>query len=175
MDVVLDFIKIAVPASLVVYAMYLAIKAMVAKQIVAKELDLKLKSLELTLPVRMQAFERMALFLERISPGNMLVRLDQTGMNAQVLHFTILEEIRKEFNHNVAQQVYIDKTTWEKIVNAKEDFVTKVNATFQEVNPEDDSVEYSKKLLQNSMNSDKSLIDLALDSLKDEMSKYYSV
>ncbi len=175
MNLLLDLIKITIPAALVLYAMYLAVKAILTKQLVAKELDIKQKSLEITLPVRMQAFERMALFLERIAPGNLLVRIDQTGMNAQVLHYTLLEEIRKEFNHNVAQQVYIDKDTWNKIVNAKEDFVTKINATYQEIDPEAKSVEFSKKLLEKSMGTDKNLIDLALDALKDEMAKYYQL
>ena len=72
MDSFLEILKLALPASLVLYGMYLAIKVMVSKSLLAKEIDIKIKSLEITLPVRMQAFERMSLFLERISTENLL-------------------------------------------------------------------------------------------------------
>lgn len=155
--------------------MYLAIKLMVSKSLLAKEIDLKHKSLEITLPARMQAFERMTLFLERISTENLLVRLNQQGMTATVLHYAVLEEIRNEFNHNVAQQVYLSKDLWSMVVTAKEDLVTKVNATFDNIDPEATGVEYAKKLLELNMANDINSIELALSSLKDELSKYYQI
>jgi hypothetical protein len=175
MDTFLEILKLVLPASLVLYGMYLAIKVMVSKSLLTKELELKQKSLEITLPVRMQAFERMALLLERISTDNLLVRLNKQGMTAGVLHYAILEEVRNEFNHNVAQQVYINKELWSIIVTAKEDLITKVNATFQEIDPEATSLEYAKKLLELTMATDISPIDHALSSIKDEMSKYYEI
>jgi hypothetical protein len=175
MDSFLEILKVVLPASLVLYGMYLAIKIMVSKSLVSKELDLKHKSLEITLPVRMQAFERITLFLERISTDNLLVRLNQQGMTASVLHYAILEEVRNEFNHNVAQQVYLSQELWSMVITAKEDLITKVNATFQEIDPEAPSVEYAKRLLEQTMVTDIDSIELALSSLKDELSKYYQI
>lgn len=175
MESFLDILKVVLPASLVLYGMYLAIKVMVSKSLLSKELDLKLKSLEITLPARMQAFERMTLFLERISTDNLLVRLNKSGMTASVLHYAILEEVRNEFNHNVAQQVYLSKELWSTVVTAKEDLVTKVNATFEETDPEASSLEYAKKLLELMMASDINAIDHALNSLKEELGKYYQI
>lgn len=175
MDSLLEILKLVLPAALVLYGMYLAIKVMVSKSLLTKEIDLKYKSLELTLPARMQAFERMALFLERISTDNLLVRLNQQGMSATILHYAILEEVRNEFNHNVAQQVYLSPELWSMVVTAKEDLITKVNATFQEIDPEASSVEYAKKLLEQTLENDIDSIELALSSLKDELSKYYQI
>lgn len=175
MESFLDILKVVLPASLVLYGMYLAIKVMVSKSLLSKELDLKQKSLEITLPVRMQAFERMTLFLERISADNLLVRLNKQGMTAGVLHYALVEEVRKEFNHNVAQQVYLNKDLWSMVVTAKEDLVTKINATFEEIDAEATSIEYAKKLLELTMATDIDSIELALTSLKEEMSKYYQI
>lgn len=175
MESFLEILKLILPASLVLYGMYLAIKVMIGKSLVIKQLELKHKSLEITLPARMQAFERMALFLERISTDNLLVRLNQQGMTASVLHYAIIEEVRNEFNHNVAQQVYLSKELWSMVVSAKEDLVTKVNATFQETDPDAPSVEYAKRLLEQTLETDIDSIELALSSLKDELSKYYEI
>ncbi len=175
MDSAIEILKLVLPATLVLYGMYLAIKVMVSKSLLAKELDLKQKSLEITLPVRMQAFERITLFLERISTDNLLVRINRPNMTAAVLHNDILEEIRNEFNHNVAQQVYLSVDLWSMVVTAKEDLVTKVNATFEEIDPEASSIAYAKKLLELTMASDIDSIGLALSSLKEELSKYYQI
>jgi len=175
MNSFIEILKLVLPATLVLYGMYLAIKVMVSKSLLAKELDLKQKSLEITLPVRMQAFERITLFLERISPDNLLVRINKTGMSAAVLHNGILEEVRNEFNHNVAQQVYLSADMWSMVVTAKEDLITKVNATFGQMDTEASSLDYARKLLEQSMVTDIDSIGLALASLKEEMSKYYQI
>ena len=173
MDSFLEILKLGLPAAFVLYGMYLAIKVMVSKSLLTKELDIKIKSLEITLPVRMQAFERMSLFLERISTENLLVRINQSGMTASELHAAILAEVRNEFNHNVAQQVYLSPELWGMVVSAKEDLITKVNATIEEMDATATSVDYAKKLLELTIATDISSIELALTSLKEELSKYY--
>ncbi|MCF6353066.1 MAG: hypothetical protein L3J06_08655 [Cyclobacteriaceae bacterium] len=175
MDSFFEMLKFILPAALVLYGMYLAIKVMVSKSLLAKELEIKHRSLEITLPVVMQAFERMALFLERVSVDNLLIRVNQSGMTAAVLHSSIIDEIRNEFNHNVAQQVYLSNELWNMIVTAKEDLVTRVNATFQETDPEASSLDYAKKLLERTMENDIDSIELALSTLKEELSKYYQI
>ncbi len=175
MDSFIEILKLVLPATLVLYGMYLAIKVMVSKSLLSKELDLKQKSLEITLPVRMQAFERITLFLERISTDNLLVRINKPGVSAAILHNDILEEVRNEFNHNVAQQVYLSADMWSMVVTAKEDLITKVNATFTEMDTEASSLDYARKLLELSMATDIDSIGLALTSLKEEMSKYYQI
>jgi len=130
MESFVEIVKIVLPAALVLYGMFIAIRTMISKSLVSKELDIRAKSIEITLPARMQAFERMALFLERIAPENLLVRVNRNGMSAGELHHTILQEIRNEFNHNVAQQVYLSKELWSMIITAKEDLLTPKTRNF---------------------------------------------
>lgn len=175
MESFVEIVKIVLPAALVMYGMFLAIRTMISKSLVSKELDIKAKSIEITLPARMQAFERMALFLERIAPESLLVRVNRNGMSAGELHHIILQEIRNEFNHNVAQQVYLSKELWSMIISAKEDLLTRVNATFQEMDVEASSIEYAKKLIASNSSSEINSIELALNELKEELGKYYQL
>lgn len=68
MQSIIELLKILIPAAAVLYGMYLTIQTFLQKQFEIKELDIKQKNIEIIMPIRLQAFERMILFLERISP-----------------------------------------------------------------------------------------------------------
>ena len=109
MEAIIDFIKILVPAALVLYAMYLTVKAFLNKELEKTRLEIKEKNIEVVLPVRLQAYERIVLFLERMSPNNLVTRLNQAEMTAKVFQQIMLREISDEYNNNVSQQVYMSE------------------------------------------------------------------
>src|SRR6187402_2317698 len=109
MEALIEFIKILLPASIVLYAAYLLVRSFIQREIDLKKLEIRSRSIETVLPNRLQAFERMTLFLERMSPQNLLVRLNTESMPAREFHQILLSEIRNEYNHNVSQQIYISE------------------------------------------------------------------
>ncbi|ARN79170.1 hypothetical protein BST97_14915 [Nonlabens spongiae] len=72
-----------------------------------------------TLPSRMQAYERMTLFLERIKPENLVVRIKPGEMDKAGYEQVIIASIEQEFEHNIAQQIYISEEAWNVIRSAK--------------------------------------------------------
>ena len=104
----------------------------------SKRLILKTERLKTILPLRLQAYERVVLFLERINPTSMLVRVHVAGMTAIEKQQQILAEIRAEFQHNVAQQLYLSNHSWEVVKKIMEDTVAIVNNTVSSL-PEDAS------------------------------------
>src|SRR5690606_1116161 len=118
------------------YGAYLLVRMFVQKEINLKKLEVRGKGMDTILPNRLQAYERMALFLERISPQNLLVRLSTTGMTSKEFHQLLLSEIRNEYNHNVAQQVYMSEDVWNLIKNAKEDLILSINDAAGEMSME---------------------------------------
>ena len=173
METLIEFGKILLPAALVLYAMYLGVKVTIAKQLTEKEMAIRQKNIAITLPIRLQAYERMSLFLERITPNNLVVRVNQPEMSARVFHQVLLQEIRNEYNHNVSQQVYMSEEVWEEIKTAKEDLITAINASSEGLSEEATSLDLAKKLLEFLMNKDIDPIDHALKSLKKEISTSY--
>lgn len=173
MESLIEFGKILLPAALVLYAMYLGVKVMIARELTQKQLEIRQKSIEITLPVRLQAYERMSLFLERINPSNLVVRLSQPGMSARELHQLLLQDIRDEYNHNVSQQVYMSQEVWAEIKTAKEDLIAAINASTEGLDEEATAIDLSKKLFEYVMNKKIDPIDHALKSLKNEISKTY--
>src|SRR5687768_16690595 len=104
MEPIFQFLTFLVPALLVLYVAYLLVRSFINKELEMKKLEIRGRSIETVLPARLQAFERMALFLERMSPQHLLIRLNTAPMSAREFHQLLLSEIRNEYNHNVSQQ-----------------------------------------------------------------------
>jgi hypothetical protein len=173
MESLIEFGKILLPAALVLYAMYLGVKVMIAKELAQKEMEIRQKSIEITLPARLQAYERMSLFLERISANNLVVRVNQTGMNAREFHQILLKEIRDEYNHNVSQQVYMSEEVWQAIKAAKEELIIGINAASEGLPDDASSLDLAKNLFDFMMNKEIDPIEQSLSLLKAEISKTY--
>lgn len=172
MGQVLEFAKILVPAGLVLYAMHLTVKSFLNKELEKKMLEIREKSIETVLPNRLQAYERMCLFLERISPNSLILRLNIGEFTAVEFQHILLNEIREEYNHNVSQQVYMSLEVWELIKSAKEELVTIVNESNLRMNEGATSIELSKQILE-TVHSRPDSINLALNELKKEISEVF--
>ncbi len=169
MDALIEFIKILVPAAVVLYAMYLVVRLFVQREIDIKKLEVRGKCIETVLPNRLQAYERMTLFLERMAPQNLLMRLNAAGMPAREFHQLLLAEIRNEYNHNASQQIYISEEVWNMIKNSKEDLIVMINEAATEMTPESTSLNLSKKIFEKSIIKTVDPIAHALSELKKEI------
>jgi hypothetical protein len=173
MDVLIEFTKILLPAALVLYAMYLGVRTMIGRELSQQQLDVRQKSIEITLPVRMQAYERICLFLERITPSNLIVRVNDPALSAPAFQQLLLQEIRDEYNHNVSQQVYMSTEVWEMVKTAKEDLILDINTAAEGLNEESGSVDLAKRIFEHLMNKNIDPIDHALKSVKAEIARSF--
>lgn len=77
-----------------------------------------------TLPLRLQAYERITLLMERINPSQLMVRINPISEDKKDYCDFVIAQIEQEFDHNLSQQIYISNECWSLIVTAK-------NATIQ--------------------------------------------
>lgn len=173
MEPIWDLIKIIIPAGIVLYAMFLTVKTMLQKQNEAKIIEIKAKNKEIVLPIRLQAYERMSLFLERISPDQIIKRVQKNDMNVAELQYMLLNEIREEFNHNLSQQVYMSDEAWKIIKNAKEELIMVVNQSAKNLDPEAKSIELVKKIYEESLEKKIDSIEYGLSFLKNEIQQEF--
>lgn len=169
MDALLDFIKILVPAGLVLYAMYLTVRAFLNKELEKTLMEVKGRNTTTVLPIRLQAYERIVLLLERLSPNNLISRLNIAKMNAREFQQILLKEIRDEYNHNVSQQVYMSEEVWDLVKNAKEDLIVSINNAAEKMTPESSNLDLAKQLFDDLMERDVDPITLALHEVKEEI------
>lgn len=172
MEQVLEFVKILVPAGLVLYAMYLMVNSFLNKELEKKMLEIRGKSIETVLPNRLQAYERMCLFLERISPNSLVSRLNIGEFTAKEFQHILLNEIREEYNHNVSQQIYMSIEVWELIKSAKEELVTLVNDSALKLGVEATSIDLSKQMFEAAYSKPDNIAH-ALIEVKKEISQVF--
>ena len=125
-----DLLKIILPALIVAGAICLLFKQFLEREQQRRLIELRLESSKTTLPLRLQAYERIVLFLERIAPNNILVRLSSAGQTVADYHRLLQQEIRAEYEHNLSQQLYISADAWELVKQAKENVLTMVNRAY---------------------------------------------
>lgn len=169
MDLLSDFLKIIIPAGLVLYGMYLTVKMLLEREADRHRYDVQARYTETVVPIRLQAYERMVLFLERISPNNLLLRLG--GSSTTVLEFQqrLLQEIRDEYNHNLSQQVYMTQAVWDQIQTAMNEVMTLINQASGDTRPDEPALELSKRIFERIIQRDTQPTASALKAVKEEI------
>lgn len=97
-------------------------------QMLQMRIDEHREAVKLVTPIRLQAYERMALYLERISPDSLVLRCYQPGMDAKTLQGVMTKAIRDEWEHNLSQQVYVSSEAWKRIRDAKDEMTGVINS-----------------------------------------------
>ena len=97
-------------------------------QMLQMRIDEHREAVKLVTPIRLQAYERMALYLERISPESLVLRCYQPGMDTKLLQGVMTKTVRDEWEHNLSQQVYISSEAWRRIRQAKDEMMGVINS-----------------------------------------------
>lgn len=92
--------------------------------------EMRVATVKLITPLRIQAYERLLLFLERSQLPVLVKRVYVPGTNKDSFHISLLQSVEDEFEHNMAQQLYVSSTVWEAVQRAKEELVNQINTTF---------------------------------------------
>jgi len=122
-------------------------------------------------PLRLQAYERMALFLERISPGQLLTRMTPVSEDKEGYESLLIHAIDQEFEHNLSQQIYISDECWNTIKAAKNATIGLVRKA--KMKEEVDSADKMREVLLSSLIEKGAPSDAALAFIKDEIGELF--
>ena len=118
---------------------------------------------ETVVPLMIQAFERLVLYLERIRYSVLVKRVFMPGMSRSDMQFALIQSIQDEFEHNLAQRLYVSEEIWMMVVLAKDEVLKSINEVFG-ANPEADAATMAQILASKS----NSFIDRAVIAIKKE-------
>ncbi len=170
MDIFLEILKITIPALIVFITVYVMMKYHYKKVYTLESMKLRNESSKTTLPLRLQAYERLALFCERISPENLILRLKTKGMSGQELKNLMILTIKQEFDHNLTQQIYVSNSLWNIIVMSQKQIIDILSAAGKAVNA-NDADSYANIVLE--AISEKNPVDTALKAIRKEVEIYF--
>jgi hypothetical protein len=168
----LDFIKIVLPALVVFLTAYFLIDKLLKNEEKRRNFELKKDSLTTITPIRLRAYERLILVLERTTPNTLLLNLAKPNMTNFQLHGQLLSAIRNEFSHNHSQQIYIGDEVWNHIKAAQESLLRLVNTCASECNPNGPASELAEKIIQVYQMSNNTPSEIAAIMLKEEVRNY---
>jgi hypothetical protein len=173
MDPILEFAKLLIPAAAVLYGMYLVVKSFIQKEVDKGYIEIKAKNAEVILPLRLKAYERISLFLERIAPNNLVVRVRDNSYSAGQFHHALIGDIREEFNHNLSQQIYLSDEAWNLVKSAKEEVISVVNQSAEGLSAEAKSIDLAKRIFEKMLQRKTDPTVVALSQIKAEVRKLF--
>lgn len=169
---ILELLKYTVPALIVFLASFFTIRFLIKNDQEKRRNEIRMMNQKTITPIRLQAYERIVLFLERISPDSLIMRLSDPNMKSAQFQNDILTAIRAEFEHNLSQQIYISNQAWEVVKSAKGNIIKVINSAADKVKPDSPSFELSKVILESMMEASKTPSTIAIEFLKKEMGQF---
>jgi hypothetical protein len=125
-DLIFSLFQTLLPAFLVAVIAYYFLSSYMKNEERRRRFLTVRESQAKTLPTRMAAYERLVLFLERIKPASLVVRTKPGNMTKAEYEQTIVAAIEQEFEHNIAQQIYVSEECWNIIRAATNTTIQKI-------------------------------------------------
>lgn len=141
-------------------------------QMLQMKIDEHKESLKVVTPIRLQAYERMALYLERISPNSLILRTFRPGMDIKTLQIAMTKSIRDEWEHNLSQQVYLTTESWNRIREAKEEMINLINGSAVKLPADADPTSLAGAIFESCAKS-KVPTDEAIEFMKNEIQERF--
>lgn len=168
MDTFLEIMKYVLPSLVVMLTAFILIRQFLENEQRIREDRRKGEIDKLVVPLRLQAYERMILFLERINPSSLIMRISQPDMNTSQLHSSMIRTIREEFEHNLSQQLYISDNAWQHVKNSREEMVRLINIAASQIDQNAASHELAGAVFDAVLKEKGLPLEKALDFIKNE-------
>ncbi len=180
MELIKDILIIIIPSAAVFLTAFFMFRAalksftsFIESEEKKKLVDLKALNVEKTMPLRLQAYERLTLFLERIAFENLIPRTPVMEFSAYEYQNILIQTIRQEFEHNLSQQLYVSNEVWEWVKNAKEDTISTINSSAAMVQQDAAARDLVTAIFENSLKAKRSAVQQALEVLKKEIKSMF--
>ena len=150
-DKLLESIGYILPAVVTGVVAYYMFNGFIKQQNAEKKLELLAEKKKDSLPIKLQAYERLLLFCERINPVKIVVRIQPLSSNTSDYLQLLIGNIEQEFEHNLVQQIYISNDSWTAILATKNAVINKLKKVAETANSANDLrenvlIDYSKTL-----------------------------
>jgi len=171
----LEVLKYTIPSVVVLISCYMIVKKFLVSEMQRKQLAIFKDTQDVTLRLRLQAYERLILFVERMSPRLLIPRVYDPNMTVRDLQAAMTIGISSEYEHNLSQQIYVSANVWETVKNVKEQELNMINRLAQTLNPDAPARDFHARILEVMQQAEGDLpTDMALQIISNEVRKVIS-
>jgi hypothetical protein len=175
---ILELLKYTIPSLVTLAGVYYIIQLFINDENARRNQEIN-KSLlfeqrKVSQPLRLQAYERIIVFLERIHPFSLLQRVYQPNMLLTEFQLELIKTVRLEYEYNLSQQMYISNDAWQMVATAKEETIKLINSFGSQIPDDKDGIELSKAILNYYMQSQKEIpVQIAINYVKDDVKNLF--
>ncbi len=162
-----ELLKYTLPSLVLFLTVFFLLKSYFKNRLGLEAMKLQADKKSETLPIRIQAYERLMLFCERINVEQLVYRLREPGMKVKDLQSVLMIAVQQEYEHNLSQQIYASSKLWKIIELAKNEVLNTIVTTSDQFTPEDEALAYSNALI--SGKSTGPILDTAKEALRSEV------
>lgn len=168
-QVILQIALIIVPAGAVLMTAIYFMRRESEKELRNVQLELKRERQKFFLPNRVDAYQRAILLMERIHPNSLVMRHNNPGLPAAAMQVKLLESIRSEYEHNIAQQMFISTPTWDMVRKSKDETVKIISLAGQQMGPTSTAMDLAGKIFEIVAEIGELPTEIAVKALKEEV------
>jgi len=184
MDYLLDFLKYMLPVVALILMVWLILRMFMRRDAEQRRADmeasdrrnlvlLKTENTKMITPIRLQAYERIILLLERITPDNLVMRLRRADVGSGEMQGILLQSIRDEYDHNMSQQLYVSDEAWELVKKAKEEVIQLIYNAGSDISDGEQGIDLCRHVLERAASIENMPTQTAIKGLKSELRKLF--
>ncbi len=175
MNELIELAKYILPTVVLCLAVLLILNHFSKREKTKLKFDLIKSNNKVITPIKLQAYERVIIFLERIRPDALALRLTKPGMTAKQIQMEMLLTVRNEFNHNLSQQLYLSEESWSAVVYAKEQITRMINLTGTKVAPKNISQAFTSVFIEIYNDAETKPVETSVNMLKKEAAQFFGM
>lgn len=164
----MEVFKYILPAFIVMMTAYLLFDKMILREEKKQKLGQEAEKKSGITTIRLRAYERLMLVLERTNPETMVMHVIKPGMSCIEFQTGILDFIRKEFEHNYSQQIYVSDELWKSLSFTRANLVKLVNTAASHFKPDDPAAAMAEAIIRMYVETEHNPTQLAIQLLKSE-------
>jgi len=173
MDILLQIALILLPSGAVLLTTIFFLRREASKEVMNMKAELKKQRQEYFLPSRVEAYQRAVLLMERIHPNSLVMRLHNPGLPAKALQADFLKAIREEYDHNVAQQLFVSPQGWQMVKNSKEETIKIINIAGNQMLATSNGMDLSAKIFELVAEIGQLPTEITVEYLKTELQELF--
>jgi len=169
---IMEVLQTILPAFLTALAVWYVMKKALDRMesgFTQNESDTEVERIKILLPLQLKAYERLVIFLERISPGSMIFRLNDGSKSSAQMQLELLKAVREEYEHNLSLQIYVSEAAWEEIKQAKEEVLQLIKTAGKHIGPGGSSLDLNRAIFELEADIKESRLNRALRILNLEI------
>lgn len=168
LEILLEIVKLTLPGLVVFATVYTVMRQMTEQTRLNRRAEQAAETRKITVNLRLQAYERLSLYCERISIPNLLLRLRTENTTVLSLKWAMMQAIRQEFEHNITQQIYVSEQLWQILKLARDTTSEVIDQVAAAQDPDADVQRFIEGLFEFLEKQEKDPLATALVAIKRE-------